>query len=72
MAKEQPDLLIIGGDVAYDNAMTYCYSPWDRLYEMIDGLGAAGPVKRLIPFILALGNHDIGWNSLAKQSLVAS
>lgn len=66
MAKEQPDLLIIGGDVSYDNAMTYCYSPWDSLYDMISVLGAN---RRLVPFIFALGNHDVGWNSLAKLTL---
>ena len=63
MADILPDLMIFGGDIAYDNAMTYCYTPWDNFYSLIDRVNANG---RLVPFILALGNHDIGWNSYAR------
>lgn len=59
-----PDLIVIGGDIAYDNAMTYCYFAWDNFYLLLQRVDEAN--NRLVPFILALGNHDIGHNSYAR------
>ena len=66
-----PDLLILGGDIAYDNAMTYCYYAWDNFYSLLDRVNQAN--NRLVPFIMALGNHDVGRNSFARvQNRVSS
>jgi hypothetical protein len=54
--------------VTYDNAMTYCYYPWDMFYGMVGKVSKLGTNNsRLVPLILALGNHDVGFNGLAKQ-----
>lgn len=64
IGETNPDFIIIGGDIAYDNAMTYCYYAWDNYYSLLDQVNRAN--NRLVPFIMALGNHDIGFNSFAK------
>ena len=46
--------------------MTYCYFAWDNFYALLDKVNTAN--NRLVPFIMAIGNHDIGWNSYAKVS----
>lgn len=66
IGETNPDLIILGGDIAYDNAMTYCYYAWDNFYSLLDKVNTAN--NRLVPFIMAIGNHDIGWNSYAKVS----
>lgn len=33
IAKYKPDLIAIGGDIAYDNGMIECAYTWDRLLE---------------------------------------
>lgn len=60
--------MVIGGDIAYDNAMTYCFYSWDNFYDLIDRVDRINDTanSRLVPFILALGNHDIGFNGMAK------
>jgi 3',5'-cyclic AMP phosphodiesterase CpdA len=62
------DLMVIGGDIAYDNAMAYCYYSWDNFYDLMDRINHINDTSnsRLVPFILAIGNHDIGNNGLAK------
>ena len=31
-----PDLIIVGGDVAYDDAMDTCYYSWDTYFWMFE------------------------------------
>jgi hypothetical protein len=31
-----PDIIIIGGDIAYDDAMRSCYYSWDTVYAMFE------------------------------------
>lgn len=48
---------MIGGDVAYDDAMSTCYYSWDTFLSMFDNLN--NKLGRLIPMITAVGNHDV-------------
>lgn len=65
----QPDLVVIGGDVAYDNAMPNCYESWDRFLEMVEE-NLVRENGDLVPIALGIGNHDIGLNSFSQRSLV--
>ena len=29
-----PDVIFLGGDLAYDNAIRTCYYSWDNFYDM--------------------------------------
>ncbi len=31
-----PDVIVIGGDVAYDDGMRTCYYSWDNFYDMFE------------------------------------
>ena len=66
----QPDLVVIGGDVAYDNAIPTCYESWDKFLEMMEQVVRAD--GDLVPMVLGIGNHDVGLNSLSQRPLVPS
>lgn len=57
------DLIMIGGDITYDNNMYTCYNTWDLMLEQVPHKFPTGNITRLIPLILATGNHDVGVNS---------
>lgn len=62
-----PDILIIGGDNAYDDGMNTCYYSWDSVYDLLDELNTK--LNRIVPFIMTVGNHDVGFNALAGIKL---
>ena len=31
-----PDIIMIGGDIAYDNGLRSCWYSWDNFYRMFD------------------------------------
>jgi predicted MPP superfamily phosphohydrolase len=57
-----PDIIILGGDTVYDNGLRSCYYSWDNFYSMFepvyDSLG------RLVPLVMSIGNHDVGFDAL--------
>jgi hypothetical protein len=56
-----PDVIIVGGDIAYDNAIPACYYSWDLWFNQFDSLN-----KQLgyhVPLILGIGNHDVGYRA---------
>ena len=59
-----PDVLIIGGDIAYDDGMRSCFYSWDNFYWIFEDLNRE--VGRMIPLILSIGNHDVGYDALAS------
>lgn len=61
VSAQKPDLIIIGGDTAYDNAIQACWACWDNFLKMFNQVNEEA--GRLIPLIFALGNHDIGYNA---------
>lgn len=54
---------MFGGDNTYDNALRTCWYNWDNFYDILNGLNQK--LKRLVPFVLTIGNHDVGFHSLA-------
>jgi hypothetical protein len=58
----KPDVVMVGGDLAYDNNIGHCYYTWDRLFHMLDLFSQVQ--QRLVPYIMAVGNHDVGLNEL--------
>lgn len=66
-ATKNPDLVLLGGDLAYDNNILGCYWTWDLFLDQIDLLNER--VGRLVPVILAVGNHDYGLNPNPKREL---
>jgi len=63
--EKDPRVLIIGGDLAYDDGHASCYHTLDKTMSMLQNL-INEKLGRLVPLIVAVGNHDIGWKSLAK------
>lgn len=54
---------MIGGDITYDNNMNTCYNTWDYMLSQVPFKRTENDRKRLIPMVLATGNHDVGVNS---------
>ena len=63
-AEKDPRVLIIGGDLAYDDGHASCYHTLDKAMSMLQSL-VNDKLKRLVPLLIAVGNHDVGWKSLA-------
>mmetsp|Transcript_71466 Transcript_71466/g.149373 ORF Transcript_71466/g.149373 Transcript_71466/m.149373 type:complete len:729 (-) Transcript_71466:17-2203(-) len=61
-----PLAMVIGGDVAYDNGMTTCWPAWDDWMARWDK--ASQMAGRMIPAVLAVGNHDSGTEAFEKTS----
>ncbi|RYE40097.1 MAG: metallophosphoesterase family protein, partial [Sphingobacteriales bacterium] len=53
-----PDVILVGGDIVYDNGDQSCYYCWDYYLNQFDALNKHR--NKLIPLILAFGNHDVG------------
>jgi len=62
LSKYQLDAIMVGGDLSYDNGMRSCYYSWDLFINMFEGVNEK--LGRIVPIILAVGNHDIGFNAL--------
>jgi metallophosphoesterase superfamily enzyme len=60
VARYKPDIIFIGGDVAYDNNIPACSYTWDFFIGMIEQI--SNEVGYIVPLALALGNHDAGVN----------
>ncbi|PRP87147.1 hypothetical protein PROFUN_01409 [Planoprotostelium fungivorum] len=58
-AAQDPAFALIGGDVAYANAMSSCYRLWDEYLDWWESYMVA-PDGRSIGQILAIGNHEAG------------
>lgn len=67
MISFNPHAIIIGGDITYDDAMRTCWYSWDNLYDMLNETNFA--LKRLVPIILSVGNHDVGFNALSNVTV---
>ena len=62
-----PDVVLIGGDAAYDNGIKHCYYAWDGFFRMFEDLNKR--VGRLVPFVMSVGNHDIGLNANSERKI---
>ncbi|CAD8062504.1 unnamed protein product [Paramecium sonneborni] len=70
ISKVNPDAILIGGDIAYDNGNIHCYYSFDLLLTAFES--QYQHVSRLIPFIFSVGNHDVGFNDYAKYNITVS
>lgn len=68
LALVKPDIIFIGGDISYDNNLIDCVWTMDYLLRHYQELTVQ--VGRLIPLVLAIGNHDIGLNAGAYRSVI--
>lgn len=62
-----PHVIILGGDNAYDDGMRTCFYSWDNLYDIMNELNTK--LNRLVPLILTIGNHDVGYNALSDVKI---
>ena len=60
-----PDIILIGGDISYDNNLIDCAWTMDYVFRQYASL--TNTLDRLVPLILAIGNHDIGLNAGADR-----
>lgn len=66
----QPDLFIMGGDIAYDDNMPACAYTWDYFLGMYGRLTAT--LGYLMPIVSVVGNHDVGLNELPGINVTIS
>lgn len=63
-AAYKPDVIVVSGDVAYDNALRTAYYVYDGFLDLFK------PVYKqkgwLVPLVLGAGNHDIGKDSMSQ------
>lgn len=59
--EQNPDLILIGGDIAYANGNTDNWERWETWFEKIvtQTHKASG---KIIPMVLAIGNHETNWS----------
>jgi predicted MPP superfamily phosphohydrolase len=62
-----PDIIVLGGDIAYDDAMRSCYYSWDTVYYMFEPVYTK--LDRLIPIVFSVGNHDVGFDALSTLDI---
>lgn len=61
-----PDIILIGGDLAYDNGLPTCYYSYDMFLNMLASINPSS--GRLIPYMFSIGNHDVGFNAMQAPS----
>jgi hypothetical protein len=67
-----PDVIILGGDTSYDDGMRSCYSSWDDFYSLFEPVYAHPKINRLIPLVLSVGNHDVGFDALTQNKIITT
>jgi len=70
VAKLQPDVFFMGGDIAYDDNMPACAYTWDYFFGMYGKITAT--VGYLMPIVATVGNHDVGLNELPGVNITVS
>ena len=66
------DIILIGGDVAYDNNFSTWFYCYDYILKRLNYLRKNDDVNatRVIPLIMAVGNHDLGVNAYSGRDLL--
>ena len=66
------DLLMIGGDIAYDNNVPSCYHVWDYFLNnlYLKRYDTQSNTMRVIPVIYGSGNHDLGVDSYSNAKIL--
>jgi len=47
--------------------MRTCYYSWDNFYNLFEDLN--NKLGRLVPIIMSIGNHDVGFDSMATVQI---
>ena len=55
-----PDVMLIGGDIAYSNGLPTCYQRWDAWFTEVASQFVYPTSQQLIPMLLSIGNHEAG------------
>lgn len=63
-------MILIGGDVGYDNGNLHCYYSWDLFLNTFEQEFA--DMDRIVPFIFSIGNHDVGFNDYADYNITVN
>jgi hypothetical protein len=66
-----PRTILLGGDISYDNGDPACYYAMDIFLNLLEER-IYKPLGRIVPLILAVGNHDLGINNLADRNVEIS
>jgi acid phosphatase type 7 len=53
----EPDIILIGGDIAYANGDYKKFDRWEKWFDNMNGI-MLRPDKRVVPLIVAIGNHE--------------
>lgn len=67
VSEYSPDIILIGGDLAYDNGLPTCYYSYDLFLNMLASI-SSNSGGRLIPYMFSIGNHDVGFNAMQAPS----
>lgn len=67
LVKFNPDIIILGGDIAYDDGERSCYYSWDTIYSMFQPVYKK--LDRLVPIVMSVGNHDVGFDALTDNTI---
>ena len=65
-----PDIIILGGDTVYDDGMRACFNSWDQFYLMFDEVNTK--LDRIVPLVLSVGNHDVGFDAMTENTISTS
>jgi len=65
LVKYDPRVIFVGGDFAYDDGDPACSFVMDNLLNSFTN-NINKPLNRLVPSVFAIGNHEIGYNSLSE------
>jgi len=57
ISSSDPEFIVIGGDLAYDNGYPACYCTWDWIFSAFR-YHLFRPDGALIPLLVAIGNHE--------------
>lgn len=66
VSAKDPTFIFIGGDHAYENSQASLYWKWLRYLEMFTNR-VRGSDGRLIPVVVAVGNHEVLYNYAASH-----
>lgn len=67
ISKVDADIILVGGDLAYENANPHCYYSWDLFLNVFEA--EFKKLSRIVPFIFSVGNHDVGYVSSANLNV---
>jgi len=66
ISKADVDLIMVGGDTAYDQNAPSCFRAWDYLLKSLPIYKHNFDKKtvRIVPILFSTGNHDLGMSTL--------